>query len=157
MHKTGPIQGQAGQGIVKYALILMRVAMVVLLGLFMFGPAVANMLRDVTLSLGNSTPAPPGNTPVPGSTNIPTSTALPAVTATPITGIILAASAQRTGGGNGNALNVTITVSSATTLSLIDSAGATRVANAACSGTCVIHVPSIGSSAGYIVWYPPKG
>ena len=132
----------------------------------------------------SSTPLPP-NTPVPSSTPVPLNTLAPTSTlvptsvpvasstsapakATPLTGNILSASAARTGAGSANTLDVTVTVSGSTTLSLVDSVSGTLASNAACDRTCVIHISSIGKAAGYIaivaasggvltVYYPAKG
>jgi Flp pilus assembly pilin Flp len=177
---------QVGQALVEYVLIVTLVALVVIVGLMTFGPAVGNAFSGIINDLAYAAPgsaanvgtpndttepgstAEPDSTVEPGNTPLPSNTPVPAPTSTPITGVILSASAVRTGNGNGNSLRITITVSAQTTLTLIDSQGAPRISNASCTGTCEIQVPSIGKDAGFLaimsasdgvttVSYPKKG
>jgi hypothetical protein len=107
----------------------------------------------------------PSSTPAPTYTPVRTSTSAP--TSTPVTGNLLSVTAARTGGGSGNALDVTITVNGSTTVSVTDWSG-TKISNVACNGSCVVHFGSIGREAGYVAvvaanggtmtaWYPAKG
>ena len=48
---SGPRQMEKGQGLVDYAMIIVLVAMVVLLILTVFGPAVGNMFSNIITSI----------------------------------------------------------------------------------------------------------
>jgi pilus assembly protein Flp/PilA len=143
-----------GQALVEYALILTMVALVVILVLTAFGPAIGNVFRGVTNNMAYQAPGAgsttvPGSTAAPGNTAVP-QTAVPKATPTSIAGGIVKVSAERTGDSNGNSVKVIVVVSAKTILSFVDSQGAKSVTDVACSETCEVVIPSVGKDAGYI-------
>ena len=72
------------------------------------------------------------------------------ITALGSSGVIDSAAAVRTGGGHGNSLVVSVTVSTNTMITVTDSSGADPV-TAACNGSCTISVGGISDSAGTVV------
>jgi len=82
-------------------------------------------------------------------------------------GAITGVSAARTGGGNGNDVVVTITVSQNTTVNVSDSQNAAPQNNVPCNGTCTVTLSGVGHDAGTVTVtaaaggtattsYPPK-
>lgn len=82
-------------------------------------------------------------------------------------GVIAAVSADRTGGGAGNDVVVTITVSANTTVNVSDSQNASPLANIPCNGSCQVTLIGVGFDAGTVTvtaadggtataGYPPK-
>jgi pilus assembly protein Flp/PilA len=65
-------------------------------------------------------------------------------------GVIDSASAVRTGGGHGNSLVISVSVSTNTMITVTDSQGADPV-TVACNGSCTINVGGAGDNAGTVV------
>ena len=116
-------RAQAGQGLVEYALILALVAVVVIVILALLGPAIGNVFSGVVTQLWGGGGA---------------------------AGVITGVSADRTGGGNGNDVVVTIAVSVNTTVNVSDSQNATPVTNVSCNGSCQVTLLAVGSNAGTV-------
>jgi pilus assembly protein Flp/PilA len=115
-------QQEKAQGLVEYALILVLVAIVVIGILLLLGPVVGNVFSNVTQTLLN-----PGGS----------------------TGPLVSVSAERTGFGDGNDVDVTVVVSRNTTVTL-SSTGGTPPSPFACSGTCTKTVLAVGDAAGTV-------
>jgi len=113
---------EKAQGLVEYALILVLVAIVVIGILLLLGPVVGNVFSKVTQALLN-----PGGS----------------------TGPLVSISAERTGFGDGNDVNVTVVVSRNTTVTL-SSTGGTPLPPFACSGTCARTIMAVGDAAGTV-------
>ncbi len=79
--RAPPTEGQRGQGLVEYALIIVLVAIVVIVALTLLGPAIADMFDGITRNLESPgvSPAPsPEPRPCPVPTEIgPYETACP--------------------------------------------------------------------------------
>jgi len=65
-------------------------------------------------------------------------------------GVITGVSAGRTGGGSGNDVVVTITVSTNTTVDVSDSQNAAPVTNVPCNGSCQVTLLGVGFNAGTV-------
>ena len=113
---------EKGQGLVEYALILVLVAIVVIGILLLLGPVVGNVFSKVTQDLLN-----PGGS----------------------TGPLVSVSAERTGFGDGNDVDVTVVVSRNTTVTL-SSTGGTPPSPFACSGTCARTIMAVGAATGTV-------
>ncbi len=110
---------EKGQGLVEYALILVLVAVVVIAILLMLGPAVGDVFTRVTIFLKNDP------------------------------GVITNVEVVRTGGGSGNTIKVTVTVSATTDLTITDSQSHQSQTISSCSGTCpVVTIDDVGPAAG---------
>jgi pilus assembly protein Flp/PilA len=82
-------------------------------------------------------------------------------------GVIASVSADRTGGGAGNDVVVTITVSADTTVDVSDSQNAAPLTNVPCNGSCQVTLIGVGFNGGTVTvtataggtataTYPPK-
>ena len=65
-------------------------------------------------------------------------------------GVITGVSAARTGGGSGDDVVVTITVSTNTTVDVSDSQNAAPVTNVPCNGSCQVTLLGVGFNAGTV-------
>lgn len=109
---------ERGQGLVEYALILVLVAIVVIAVLLVLGPTISEVYCQVA------------NTLQPGSC-----------------GAITSVNAARTGGGHGNDVVVTITVSKNASVTVTDSQNADPVTTN-CAGSCTVTLSGVGDAAG---------
>ena len=108
---------EEGQGLVEYALILVLVAIVVIAILLLLGPIIGNVFSNITAELLNPTGSGGGGS---------STKAITGVTARDIVG----------------KLQVTVTVSKATTVSL---SGGGLSGSQSCSGSCVFSFSSYSS------------
>ena len=115
---------ERGQGLVEYALILVLVAIVVIGVLRVLGPVVGEVFSQVTAALNLENPLAPDSSDI-------------------ITDVQVA----RTGASN-NHVNVTITVSTNTTVTIDDSQNAATISNQPCNGSCTYTLIGVGANSG---------
>ena len=112
---------EKGQGLVEYALILVLVAIVVIAVLLLLGPVIGNVFSNITAELLN---------PTGGGGGSQDSGAITGVSIAKITGSI----------------QVTVSVSKPTTVSVSATSGTIDTPTKSCSGSCKFVIESPGAS-----------